>query len=343
MTKNYTKIMMLAVAVMVSMATFAETKINGIFYNLDSNTKQAQVTYNGSAPTAAPTAAPASASAYGYTGAVAIPESVTFEGTTYAVTSIGEMAFFESYGLTAVTIPTSVKTIGDKAFSSCKALTSITIPNSVMKIGEGAFSGCDGLTGITIPGSVQDIGMGAFSACNALTSIVVAKDNENYDSRGGCNAIILSANNMLVAGCKSTMIPNTVTGIGNCAFYGLQSLTSIAIPDSIKTIGDNAFAFCYGLSTVTIPNSVISVGRGAFMLCTGLNDINIEGYHTSIMSRAFDGCTNIAFVKLKSQTPPAIDNTTFAVYNELRIPATALTEYKVSNYWKKFRIVTYKK
>lgn len=332
MTKNYSKIMMLAVAIMASLASFAETKIDGIFYNLDSDNLQAQVTYNASAP----------ATAYAYTGAVTIPQTVSFQGKNYTVTSIGEEAFFESFGLTAVTIPTSVTSIGDKAFNSCRSLTSIEIPNSVVQIGEGAFSGCDALTAITIPGSVQTIGMGAFSACNALASIVVAKDNEHYDSRGGCNAIILSGNDMLVAGCKSTIIPNTVTGVANCAFYNVQSLSAITIPSSVKTIGDNAFAFCNGISSITIPSSVLSVGRGAFMLCNGITSVTFEGYHTSIMSRAFDGCVNIASVKLKTDTPPAIDNTTFSVYSELQIPASALKAYQVTEYWKKFRIVTYK-
>lgn len=336
MTKNYSKIMMLAVALMASLASFAETKIDGIFYNLDSEKLQAQVTFQ-----QAQVGFDGSATAFSYTGAVTIPQTVSFQGKDYTVTSIGEMAFFENIGLTSVTIPNSVTVIGDKAFNSCRSLTSIEIPSTVVTIGEGAFSGCDGLTSINIPGSVREIGMGAFSACNALTSIVVAKDNEDYDSRGGCNAIILSANNMLVAGCKSTLIPNTVTGIDNCAFYGIQSLSAVTIPNSIKTIGDNAFALCYGISSISIPSSVISVGRGAFMLCNGLTSVEINGRHTSIMSRAFAGCSNIATVRLKTDTPPAIDNTTFSVYSELHIPSVALNEYKVAQYWKKFRIVPY--
>ena len=200
---------------MISMVSFAETKINGVYYNLDGSNNQAQVTYNESAPTAS----------YSYSGAVTIPQVVTYDGKEYAVTSIGEEAFLENHGLTSVSIPNSVKSIGDKAFYGCSALTSVTIPNSVTTIGEGAFSGCDALTAINIPGSVESIGMGAFSSCNALASIIVDKDNTVYDSRGGCNAIVMIANNMLIAGCKGTIIPNTVSGIGACAFYGCQSLT----------------------------------------------------------------------------------------------------------------------
>ena len=263
---------------MISMATFAETKINGVYYNLDGNKRQAQVTYNESAPSAS----------YSYSGAVTIPQVVTYEGKEYAVTSIGEEAFFENRGLTSITIPNSIKSIGDKAFYGCSALTSVAIPNSVTSIGEGAFSGCDALTTINIPGSVENIGMGAFSSCNALSQIIVDKDNTVYDSRNGCNAIVLIANNMLIAGCKGTIIPNTVTGIGACAFYGCQSLTNISIPNSVRTIGNNAFALCYGLSSINIPESVITIGRGAFMLCSSLSSVTINGANTSIMSYAFD-------------------------------------------------------
>ena len=318
---------------MISMVSFAETKINGVYYNLDGSNNQAQVTYNESAPTAS----------YSYSGAVTIPQVVTYDGKEYAVTSIGEEAFLENRGLTSVSIPNSVKSIGDKAFYGCSALTSVTIPNSVTTIGEGAFSGCDALTAINIPGSVENIGMGAFSSCNALASIIVDKDNTVYDSRGGCNAIVMIANNMLIAGCKGTIIPNTVSGIGACAFYGCQSLTNIVIPNSVRTIGLNAFALCYGLTSINIPESVISIGRGAFMLCSSLSSVTINGSNTSIMSYAFDGCRSVSSVKLLSQTPPAIDNMTFDVYGELHVPASVVKAYQVADYWKKFRIVGDKK
>ena len=335
MEKTYSKIMMLSVAFMISMATFAETKINGVYYNLDGNKREAQVTYNESAP--------ADSYSSSYSGAVTVPQVVTYEGKEYTVTSIGEEAFFENIGLTSVTIPNSIKSIGDKAFYGCSALTSVTIPNSVTTIGEGAFSACNALTAINIPGSVENIGMGAFSSCNALSTIIVDKDNAVYDSRNGCNAIILVANNMLIAGCKGTIIPNTVTGIGACAFYGCQSLTNISIPNSVRTIGNNAFALCYGLSSVNIPESVITIGRGAFMLCSSLSSVTINGINTSIMSYAFDGCNSVASVKILSQNPPAIDNMTFAVYRDLHVPASVVKAYQVADYWKKFRIVGDKK
>ena len=107
MEKTYSKIMMLSVAFMISMATFAETKINGVYYNLDGNKREAQVTYNESAP---------AASSSSYSGAVTIPQSVTYDGKEYAVTAIGEEAFFFCEKLSSVSIPASVTEIGNSAF-----------------------------------------------------------------------------------------------------------------------------------------------------------------------------------------------------------------------------------
>ncbi len=170
-------------------------------------------------------------------------------------------------------IPNSVTEIGYGAFKNCTALTSIDIPNSVTKIGEIAFEGCDGLTGIVIPNSVTEIGVEAFDWCPGLTSLVVESGNTRYDSRNNCNAIIETASNALIAGCKNTIIPNSVTTIGDYAFYGCEGLISIVIPNSVTEIGYGAFEYCTGLTSIVIPNSVTSIGDGAFCNCWRLTDV----------------------------------------------------------------------
>ena len=157
-----------------------------------------------------------------------------FTGLTY----IYSFAFSDCSGLTSVTIPNSVTSIGWGAFVGCYGLTSVTIPNSVTSIGQSAFEGCSGLTSITIPNSVTSIGINAFRSCTNLTSITVESGNTNYDSRDNCNAIIETASNTLIAGCKNTRIPNSVTSIGDLAFSDCTGLTSVTIPNSVTTIGE---------------------------------------------------------------------------------------------------------
>ena len=193
-------------------------------------------------------------------GDVAIPSTVTYNGTTYSVTSIGEQAFGNCWGLTSVTIGNSVTSIGERAFRNCSGLTSVTIGNSVTYIGGGAFDGCSGLTSVTIPNSVTYIGGGAFDGCSGLTSVT---------------------------------IPNSVTSIGNLAFRGCSGLTSVTIPNSVTSIGGDAFSGCSGLTSVTIPNSVTYIGWKAFSGCSGLTSVTIPNSVTSIEWSAFSGCSGL--------------------------------------------------
>ena len=212
-----------------------------------------------------------------------------------SVTSIGNYAFCECENLTAIAIPNSVTSIGDGAFSYCSSLTSITIPNSVTSIGEYTFSGCP-LTSITIPNSVTSIGDGVFSDCTLLASIAVESGNTRYDSRNKCNAIINTANNILIAGCKNTIIPNNVTSIGDAAFSGCSSLTSITIPESVTRIGNATFSGCSSLTSITIPESVTSIGGRAFHWCPSMTSVTVGDSVTSIGDWAFFGCHSLTSV-----------------------------------------------
>jgi hypothetical protein len=202
-----------------------------------------------------------------------------------SVTSIGRFVFNDCTGLTSVEMPNGVTTIGNSAFSGCSCLTSIEIPSSVTIIGSLAFRKCSGLTSIEIPNSVTFISGNPFEGCNGLTSITVESGNTNYDSRNSCNAIIKTSNNTLIAGCKNTVIPSSVTSIDIGAFKGCTSLTSIEIPNSVTSIGYDAFNGCTGLTSIEIPSSVTSLYWTTFLNCNGLSSITVESENTNYDSR----------------------------------------------------------
>ena len=266
--------------------------------------------------------------AYKYKGTMPSGTSIVLEEGTKG---IGGGAFYDCSGLISIEIPSSVMTIPSSAFYGCTDLTSIKIPNSVTSIDPWAFRGCTGLTSIEIPRSVTLIWDDAFIGCSGLTSITVESGNPFYDSRNNCNAIILTNTNTLIAGCKNTVIPNSVTTLSYTAFYGCSSLTSIKIPKSVMTIPSSAFWDCPGLTSIivesgntvydsrnncnaiietnsntlingckntVIPNSVTSIGGGAFYGCSSLTSIEIPNNVTTIGIEAFLGCDGLTSVTI---------------------------------------------
>ena len=148
--------LLLTLFLCTSMAWAYDAEVGGIYYYLNQSKKTAQVISN-----------------YGnkYTGDICIPESISVEGTTYVVTSLGDNCFYGCTGLTSITIPISVTSLGSFCFSGCTGLTSITIPNSVTGLGPCCFYDCTGLTSITIPNSVTSLGYRCFYGCNSLSTI----------------------------------------------------------------------------------------------------------------------------------------------------------------------------
>ena len=228
----------------------ASTLINGIYYELNNDTKTAIVVQSKN-----------------YSGNIDIPSTVSSDGITYTVTSIGHNAFYKCSSLTSVTIPNSVTSIGYSAFEGCSSLTSVTIPNSVTSIGHSAFEGCSSLTSVTIPNSVTSIGGDTFYQCSSLTSVT---------------------------------IPNSVISIGYSAFEGCSSLTSVTIPNSVTSIGSRTFFECSSLTSVIIPNSVTSIGIYAFVRCSKMTSITIGSNITSIGQYAFYDCNNLSKVNVSN-------------------------------------------
>ena len=316
------KLLLTTIAVLLCslMANAYDFYVDGIYYNITSSTYlKVEVTYVCKGAWVSYVS--------NYSGAVIIPSTVAYEGSTYSVTSIGEGAFYDCDGLTSVTIPNSVTSIGRSAFSLCSGLTSVEIPNSVTTIGESAFYyGC--LTSVTIPNSVTSIGESAFRSCDNLTSVHINDIDawcrisfDDYDANP-----LAYANNLYIGGDLVTnlVIPNSVTSIKKYAFYGCECLVSLTIPKSVTSIGYNAFSYCY-LDSVTINSNAIvndptywdgnnfshkfgmvtkyiigedvkGIGKYAFWDCYGLTSVTIPNSVTSIGEGAFGYCPDLTSV-----------------------------------------------
>ena len=336
-----TKLFSLLLALAASVGTLwaSDTAVKGIWYDFDSSTQTASVTYKGK-----------DCDSYSgeYTGILTIPSTVTYNKVTYTVTSIGYRAFVDCPDLTFVAIPNSVTNIQKGAFQNCTSLTSVIVPNSVIYIRSAAFYGCTSLTNITIPSSVTTIGDNAFYNCIGLTSITIpnsvtsigdyvfygctglpVENNLRYADSYLIGAVDKSLSSYTIkegtkwiagsafSGCTnltSIMIPNSVTSIKVGAFYGCTSLTNITIPNSVTSIGSSAFNGCTSLTNITIPNSVTIISRDAFSGCTGLTSVTIGNSVTSIGESAFYNCTSLISVTCYGTQPPDLDDS-FVFYH----------------------------
>lgn len=160
-----------------------------------------------------------------------------------------EYRVFAKSGLTSVVIPEGITRLPDGTFTECQNLETVTLPTTLEAIENNAFSN-SGLTSIFIPKGVTSISSTSFNYCGKLSTISVSDENTTYDSRNNCNAIIQTATNQIVRGTFNTIIPNTVTSIGDNAFNDINSLTSIVIRESVTSIGLYAFRFCNSLAEV---------------------------------------------------------------------------------------------
>ena len=272
-----------------------------------------------------------------------------------SVTSIGSEAFYGCSGLTSISIPNSVTSIGKKAFVGtgltsvhisdlaawCKIsfndnplsyahhlflngqeIKDLVIPNSVTSIGSSAFYGCSGLTSVAIPSSVTSIAQDAFKNCTGLTSVHISdlaawcKISFNDNPLSYAHHLFLNGQEI-----KDLVIPNSVTSIGDFAFYSCSGLTSVTIGNSVTSIGNYAFMNCSGLKSVTIPNSVTSIGSRAFNFTNSNNDVLVEIISLIENPTSETGCSFST-----------------AIYNNatLYVPVGTMAKYKQTQGWKKF-------
>ena len=312
----------------------AQTLIDGIYYNLNLSNFTAEVTAtpNGVAK---------------YSGDITIPSEVTYEDVSYAVTSLGDQCLSHCPDLTSITIPASVTSLGSINFEYCSGLERIsvesgntvydsrdncnaiietatntlisgckntTIPSSVTRLGDDCFFG-SGLTSITIPASVTSIGRGCFGFCSSLEHISVESGNTVYDSRDNCNAIIETATNRLISGCKNTIIPSSVTRLGTNCFCGCSGLTSITIPASVTSMPYLCFNGCSGLTSITIPPACDFLGDGLFMDCTGLTKVQVNATIPPYAeSTIFENCSALTTIYVPTGCASAYNKAPWNAY-----------------------------
>ena len=240
----------LLVALLTTLSTHAYNFKSGDLYYSTTSDTTVKVTYQESG----------SSSNYQGLTTATIPETVTYNGTTYSVTSIGYGAFEYCLSLTSITIPNSVTSIGELAFYDCSSLTSITIPNSVTSIGAQAFRYCSSITSITIPNSVTSIGNYAFGGCSSLTSVIW-----NAKNCAGWSHVSYAPFFGISANITSFTFGEEVEKIPSGLCWGMTSITSIILPNSVISIGNEAFQDCRSLTSITIGNSVTSIGSYAFL------------------------------------------------------------------------------
>lgn len=244
-------------------------------------------------------------------GSLTIPASVTYNGTTYSVTSIGDSAFWYCRDNWDITIPNTVTSIGPRAFYHCSGLTSVTIGDSVTSIGDYAFYYCSGLTcPPPISNSVTSIGRYAFYHCYWLTGPLI--------------------------------IPNSVTSIGQYAFCGCSRLTgTLTIPNSVTSIGGSAFDGCSGLTSLDVPDGVSSIEVQSFKNCDHLTNITLGSGLHDIGDEAFSGCTQVVRIKSRVAVAPTVYSNTFEGLSDsviVNTPCGSATSYENTAYWIRFNI-----
>ena len=245
-----------------------------------------------------------------------------------SVVKIECFAFSGCNALTSIDISSNVKTIGFQSFAGT-SLTSVRIPDGVDSIGHWAFILCSKLESISISSTVKLIKDDFVQRCDNLRSIIVAANNEVYDSRSNCNAIIDTKEARLVVGCPMTTIPNSVQTIGYSAFRGQTNLTSITIPNGVTTIEGGAFDITsvggmVGLTSVVLPQSISKIGVRAFSGCSNLTSITCLAIEPPYCD--YDETWGGAFTKLDIASIP------------LYVPAGSIERYRTATQWKDFDV-----
>lgn len=243
---------------------------NGIKYRLDNKNMTAQVCANN------------------YQGNVAIPQTVSYKGKEYQVTSLASRCFKDCSGLTGVSLPDGIISLGAYCFDGCSGLMSISLPNSVTSLGTCCFQGCSGLTVIYLSDGITSLEGSCFRDCIRLKHVKLPK---NVTSLGG--ACFYNCSDLI-----NIVLPNSITSIGNACFYNCSSLPSITLPNGITCVNASCFSGCSNLSNITLPNSVTSLEIACFSDCSSLKNVTLPNGIKEIGIRCFAYCSSLESITL---------------------------------------------
>ncbi len=193
------------------------------------------------------------------TDTLIVPDSITYGGVKYPVTTIGERAFYLfCQDLTSVILPNTIATIENQAFSYCTGLELITLGSGIITIQNRAFEACSTLTSITLPNSITLLGTQVFLGCTEL---------------------------------KYAMLSNSLTMIPSQTFLSCGELESVIIPEGISNIGSGAFNNCHKLDSLTLPSTVTLIGTNAFGACDSLELFMMSEIPPTLSSGVFNRAT----------------------------------------------------
>ena len=323
--------------------------VDGIYYNfLDGN--NIAVTYKGNYFHAYDNE---------YDGEVTIPETVTYHGTTYSVTSIGEGAFYDCSGLNSITIPNSVTSIGDYAFYECSSLSSVTIGNSVTSIGGWAFYYCSSLTSVTIPNSVTSIGDWAFDNCSSLDTIYVEATTPPTFER---NPFIDTPTSICYIPCGTLaayQASDWAQYVGEFVEHAVELTSGICgeklyweYADTKLTISGTGAMYdniveCLpwawlldSIRSIEMSEGITHIAAYAFDGCSALRELHLPASVLAIGEYAFGNTPRLYEITCLAPEPPVADISSFTNYDAyLHAYCDAQRYYSVDPVWKNFHNV----
>ena len=209
-----------------------------------------------------------------------IPETVSYNGKTYTVTSIAAHAFnhhsssksrYKSYvgDMISVEVPKTVVSIGERAFFWCNSMETVTFAqgSKLKTLGASCFGGCQKLKEIEFPAEMEDLGTWTFNLCASLKKITFLGNKITSIGAGVFTNLPI----------EYFEIPSSVTELGNYAIAGCKNMKHFVIPGGVTKIGEYAFGSCSTLESIKIPSSVTEIGKNAFENCSALTTVIYDG------------------------------------------------------------------